>query len=62
MRPQYIIDEAGIKKSVIIPMDEYEELIEDIHDLAILAERKDELPISLEELKNRLKTNGLIQD
>lgn len=62
MQTQFIVDETGVKKSVIIPIDEYEELIEDIHDLAIIAERKDESTISLEGLKNRLRSNGLIQD
>jgi hypothetical protein len=62
MQTQFIVDESGVKKSVIIPIDEYEEIIEDIHDLAIIAERKDESTISLEELKNRLKSDGLIQD
>lgn len=62
MGPQFIVDEAGVKKSIVLPIDEYEELMEDIHDLAVIAERKGESIISLEELKNRLKADGLIQD
>jgi len=53
------VDEAGAKKAVILPITDYEELLEDIHDLAVVAERKDEPAISLEELKNTLKTNGM---
>ena len=48
---QYIIDEKGQKTAVILPVKEYEELLEDLHDLAIIAERRDEPTISHEELK-----------
>jgi hypothetical protein len=60
MDTQFIVDEAGIKKAVILPMEDYEELLEDIHDLAVIAERKGEPTISFEELKKRLKADGLI--
>jgi len=60
MDTQFIVDESGIKKAVILPMEDYEELLEDIHDLAVIAERKGEPTISFEELKKRLKADGLI--
>jgi len=60
MDTQFIVDEAGKKTAVILPVQDYEELLEDIHDLAVIAERKDEPTISLEELKKRLKTDGFI--
>jgi hypothetical protein len=60
MDTQFIVDEAGVRKAVILPMEDYEELLEDIHDLAVIAERKDEPTISLENLKERLKADGLI--
>ena len=53
-REQYVIDEKGQKTAVIIPVEEYEELLEDIHDLAIIAERRDEPTIAFEELKKKL--------
>jgi len=56
----YIIDENGEKTAVVLPMEEYEELLEDIHDLAVIAERKDDQTISLNELKKRLKADGLL--
>jgi PHD/YefM family antitoxin component YafN of YafNO toxin-antitoxin module len=59
-REQYIVDEKGQKTAVIIPIEEYEELLEDLHDLAIIAERKDEATINFEELKKRLKEDGLL--
>jgi len=37
--------------AVIIPVEEYEKLLEDIHDLAIIAERRDEPTVTFEELK-----------
>ena len=51
MNTQFIVDESGVKRAVILPVEDYEELPEDIHDLTVIAERKDEPTISLEELK-----------
>jgi len=59
-KTQYLVDDKGRKKAVVLSIDEYEELLEDIHDLAIIAERKDEETISIEELKKRLKEDGLL--
>ena len=59
-REQYVIDEKGQKTAVIIPVEDYEELLEDIHDLAIIAERRDESTIAFEELKKKLKKDGLL--
>ena len=41
-----------------MPIAEYEELLEDLHDLAVIARRKDEPTIPLAEVKRRLKTNA----
>ena len=57
---QYIIDNKGKKTAVIIPIEQYEKLLEDLHDLAVVAERRAEEPIGLEEMKQRLKDNGLL--
>ena len=57
---QFIVDETGRKTAVVLSLDEYEDLLEDIHDLSIIAERRDEPTISFDELKKRLKTDGLI--
>ncbi|OGU81152.1 MAG: hypothetical protein A2W11_04635 [Ignavibacteria bacterium RBG_16_35_7] len=61
MNSQFIIDESGAKKAIILPIEDYEELLEDIHDLTVIAERKDEPTISLEELKKKLKADGFIR-
>ena len=60
MNTQFIVDEEGKKTAVILPVEDYEELLEDIHDLTVIAERKNEPSISFDELKKRLKADGLI--
>jgi hypothetical protein len=60
MDAKYVIDQAGKKTAVILPAEVYEGLLEDIHDLTIIAERKGEPAISLADLKKRLETDGLL--
>jgi PHD/YefM family antitoxin component YafN of YafNO toxin-antitoxin module len=55
---QYLTNDKGQKKAVVIPFEDYQELIEDLHDLSVIAERKDDPTISSSELKKRLKANG----
>ena len=62
LRAQYITDSAGNKTAVILPLEEYEELLEDLQDLAALAERRDEPTISHEEVIARLKRDGYLPD
>lgn len=51
---QYVVDEDGNKVAVILPIREYQHLKEDLHDLAMVAERRDEETISFTELKKRV--------
>jgi len=44
----------------VLPVADYEELMEDLHDLAVIAERRDEPSVSLEEVKRNLKEDGLL--
>ena len=60
VRPQYITDEKGRKKSVVLPISKFQELIEDIEDLAAVAERRNEPTLSHKELLAELKNDGLI--
>jgi PHD/YefM family antitoxin component YafN of YafNO toxin-antitoxin module len=39
---QYVVDEHGNRIAVILPLREYEQLQEDLHDLAMVAERQKE--------------------
>lgn len=57
---QYVTDEKGRKKSVILPVETYKEMLEDIQDLVAVAERRKEKTISFEEMKKRLKKDGLL--
>ena len=57
---KFIVDESVKKTDVVLPLEVYEELLEDIHDLAIIAERKEESAISFDEIKKRLKADGLL--
>lgn len=57
---KYLTDEDGNRHSVVIPVNQYEELLEDIQDLVSIAERKTEDTISIDELKKSLKSDGLL--
>jgi hypothetical protein len=57
---QYVTNQDGEKTAVIVPFDEFQELLEDIEDLAAVAERRDEPTISHDELLAELKRDGLV--
>jgi PHD/YefM family antitoxin component YafN of YafNO toxin-antitoxin module len=57
---QYVTDSDGNKEAVILSMAEWEELQEDLDDLAIVAERRGEPTISHEEVTAELKRDGLL--
>jgi predicted nucleic acid-binding OB-fold protein len=44
----------------MLSFEDYEERLEDIYDLAVIAERKNDPVISFEDLKKRVKADGLI--
>ena len=49
----FIDDEHGNRIAVILPLREYEQLQEDLHDLAVVAERCEEPTIEFSDLKKR---------
>jgi PHD/YefM family antitoxin component YafN of YafNO toxin-antitoxin module len=57
---QFIISANGTKTAVIVPLDEYERLLEDLHDLAVVVERKAEGTRSLSVVLSELKKDGLV--
>jgi hypothetical protein len=57
---QYITDANGDRSAVVIPIDKYYQLLEDIEDLAVLAERRDEPTIGHEQLLAELKQRGIL--
>jgi len=59
---QYLTDEAGHKTAVILPMADYEQLLEDINDLAAVADRREEETVPHDQFVRELKKDGLLPD
>ncbi len=57
---QYVTDESGQKTGVLLSIVDYEKLIEDLEDLAIIADRRDEPTISHEQFLGELKRDGIL--
>jgi len=57
---QYLTDEAGKKTAVVLPIADYEKLLEDLDDLSVVAERRDERTIPHNEFKAELKRDGIL--
>lgn len=62
LAPQFVVDAHGNRTAVLLPIAEYEELLEDLSDLAVLAERRDEPTVPAEEVFARLKRDGRLPD
>lgn len=62
LQVHYITNESGERSSVILSIEDFETLLEDLEDLAIIAERRDEPTIPHQELKAELKRDGLLPD
>lgn len=54
LHEQFVVNEKGKKIAVLLPFKEYQKLLEDIHDLSVIAERKNEKTISIEEIKKEI--------
>jgi PHD/YefM family antitoxin component YafN of YafNO toxin-antitoxin module len=59
---RYVTNKAGDKTAVILSIEDFQELMEDIEDLAAVAERREEPTIPHEQLLAELKEDGLLQD
>jgi hypothetical protein len=59
-KKQFLVDEGGRKTVVMLPVTKYRKLLEDLHDLAVVVERRQEDPIDLQEMKRQRKANGLL--
>lgn len=57
---QYITDERGERTAVVLPINDYEKLLEDLDDLAVVAERRDEPVIPHEQFRAELKRDGIL--
>lgn len=57
---QYLTDESGQRTAVLLPISAYEKLLEDLDDLAVVAERRDEPTIPHEQFLSELKRDGIL--
>jgi len=55
LTPQFVVDDDGKKQMVLLNYSVYQELIQDLNDLALFAERRDEESLSLDELKQQIE-------
>ncbi len=53
-RRQFQTDAHGERTAVVLPIAEYERLLENVHDLAVVAERRDEPTMPPDEPNRRL--------
>ncbi|MFQ6026415.1 MAG: hypothetical protein ACE5Q6_02745 [Dehalococcoidia bacterium] len=52
---RFLVDEKGRKQAVVLPIKQYQELLEDLEDLALIAERRGEPSEPLEAVKRKLE-------
>ena len=57
---KYITDDRGERTAVVLPILDYQKLIEDLEDLAVIAERRGEPTIPHEQFVSELKRDGTI--
>ena len=55
---QFVTDVSGKRKAVVLDLERYGELWEDIYDILVAREREDEPRESLEEVKRLLIADG----
>ncbi len=60
--PQFVKDKNGRKTAVILPIEEFNELLEDLSDLAAIAERRDEPTVPHGQAVAELKKDGCLPD
>jgi hypothetical protein len=51
---QFVTDGEGRKVAIVLPVEDYEELLDDLQDLAVIAERRDEPRLAWNDVKKRL--------
>ena len=56
---RFLVDEKGRKKSVVLPIKDYQALVEDLADMALIAERNGEPTQSLDLVRKNLEEKWL---
>lgn len=59
-KPKFVTNDKGEKTDVILSIAEYTELIEDLEDLAAIAERREESSIPHAQVVAELKKDGYL--
>ena len=57
---QYLTDDRGERTAVVLALPEYEKLLEDLADLAVVAERRDEPSVPHAQFVSELKRDGIV--
>jgi len=60
LTPQFVMNKEGKTTAVILPINEYNELIEDLQDLATIVERRDEPSVPHTQFVAELKKDGYL--
>jgi hypothetical protein len=60
LKPKFVTNDKGEKTDVILSIEEYTELIEDLEDLASIAERREESSIPHAQVVAELKKDGYL--
>lgn len=62
LNPQFVMDAHGQQTAVLLPLEEYNELLEDLADLAVAAERIGEPTVPHSQVVAELKRDGYLSD
>jgi hypothetical protein len=57
---EVIRDAHGRKQKVVMSYHRYCQLMEDLHDLAVIADRRDDASIPLTEMEGQLRRSGVL--
>ena len=60
MKTQFVTNQKGKKIAAIIPIKEYEDLMQDIFSAAVIEKRRHEKTVPWEEVKQRLIHDGIL--
>jgi len=59
-KERFLVDTRGRRTAVVVPLSRYRRMLEDLHDLAVIAERREEPTVAHDDLLDRLKRDGLV--
>jgi len=62
LAPKYVTDSEGKRTEVILSLESYEALMEDLTDLAAIADRRSEDSIPHADFIKELKADGILRD